>query len=107
MHHIALHSNFGSMTRLVEWTFGTVGTIRGRRVAMTGSRGTLGQALIEQLSLGHVKRTRPLRFGIEWSLGDYSKLESILVDTDILILAHGSKNDGDDLQPTVRLLVLL
>jgi hypothetical protein len=26
-HHIAPHSNFGSMTRLVDWTFGTVGAI--------------------------------------------------------------------------------
>jgi hypothetical protein len=65
---------------------------------MTGSQGILGQALIEQLSLGHAKCIRLLRFGIEWSLGDYSKLESVLVDTNILILAHGSKNDGDDMQ---------
>jgi hypothetical protein len=95
MHHVDPHSNFGSLIRLVDWLFGTVGTLRGRRVAMTGSRGALGQALVRELSLQSVKSIRPLRFGIEWSPGNYSRLETILMDTDILILAHGSKRDND------------
>jgi hypothetical protein len=94
VHHIDPHSNFGSLVRLVDWFFGTVGTLRGRRVAMTGSRGALGQALSRQLSIKLVKSIQPLRFQNEWSLGDYSRLEPFLIDTDILILAHGSKDDS-------------
>ena len=95
VHHIDPHSNFGSLVRLVDWFFGTVGTLRGRRVAMTGSRGALGQALKRQLSLKSVKSIQPLRFQNEWSHGDYSRLEPILNDTDILILAHGCKDDSN------------
>ncbi|KAH8622814.1 integral membrane protein [Alternaria alternata] len=94
VHHIDPHRNFGSLVRLVDWLFGTVGTLRGRRVAMTGSQGALGQALKEQLSVESVKSIRPLRFQDDWSLGDYSRLEPILIDIDILILAHGSKDDS-------------
>ncbi|KAJ5047782.1 sterol desaturase/short chain dehydrogenase [Bipolaris maydis] len=98
MHHIAPDSNFGSMIRLVDWIFGTVGTLRGRRVAMTGSRGALGQALTQQLSLAQVKRIKPLRFGIEWRLDEFSELDPVLAETDILILAHGTKENSYALQ---------
>jgi hypothetical protein len=94
MHYIYPHSNFGYLVQLVDWLFGTVGTLRGRRVAMTGSQGALGQALVRQLSLQSVKSIRPLRYDIEWSLGDYPRLKSILIDIDILILACGSKNNS-------------
>ncbi|KAH7120151.1 hypothetical protein B0J13DRAFT_403821, partial [Dactylonectria estremocensis] len=92
LHHIDPHNYFGSMVRLMDWVFGTAVTIRNRRVAMTGSRGALGQALTYQLEKEGAKCIEALRFGVDWNYGDYSALGPLLANTDILILAHGSKD---------------
>ncbi|KAM5357028.1 hypothetical protein ACJZ2D_016688 [Fusarium nematophilum] len=107
LHHIDPRNYFGSMTRFVDWVFGTAVTLRGRRVAMTGSRGALGQAFIDRLSLEHVKCIKPLRFGIDWTFDNYSGLESILANTDILILAHGSKDDSDAFQANCESVIAI
>jgi hypothetical protein len=88
MHYVYPHSNFGYLVQLVDWLFGTVGTLRGRRVAMTGSQGALGQALVRQLSLQSVKSIRPLRYDIEWSLG--------VSDEKMLKMSLGEVDDCDD-----------
>lgn len=95
LHHIDPHNYFGSMTRLVDWVLGTAVSLQGRRVAMTGSRGALGQAMLSELVQHRVKEVQSLRFGLEWTHGDYADLIPVLAKTDILILAHGTK-DGDD-----------
>ncbi|TQN66885.1 Monoglucosyldiacylglycerol epimerase [Colletotrichum shisoi] len=76
LHHIDPLNYFGSMTRLLDWWMGTAVSLRGRRVTMTGSSGALGQALAEQLRLEG----------------------STLRNTDVLILAHGSKNGEHDFE---------
>ncbi|UNI24152.1 hypothetical protein JDV02_009925 [Purpureocillium takamizusanense] len=95
MHHLDPQNYFGSTLRLVDWIIGSAVSLRGRRVAMTGSNGALGQALTHRLNLEHVKCIESLRFGIEWSYDTYAALAPILADTDILILAHGSKDCED------------
>jgi hypothetical protein len=42
-----------------------------------------------------------LRLDIEWNIGDYCKLESISIETDILVLAHGPKITTVLTSPTV------
>ena len=91
LHHIDPDAYFGSMIRLVDWVFGTATTLRGRRIAITGARGALGQALLEDLSQERGTCVQALQFGRDWNYEDYSGLESILRGADILVLAHGSK----------------
>lgn len=91
LHHIDPQNYFGSMVRIVDWALGTASTLRGRRVAMTGSNGALGKALCRQLRR-EVSCIKTLRYGADWSYDDYSGIESILAKTDILILTHGSKS---------------
>lgn len=91
LHHIDPQNYFGSMVRIVDWALGTASTLRGRRVAMTGSNGALGKALCRQLRR-EVSCIKTVRYGADWSYDDYSSIETILANTDILILAHGSKS---------------
>lgn len=102
LHHIEPQRYYGSMVRLVDWALGTASSLQGRSVAITGSRGSFGQAIITELTMERVKCIKPLRFGIEWSHGKYTELESILTETDILILAHGSKNAANDMQANCK-----
>ncbi|EXF78922.1 integral membrane protein [Colletotrichum fioriniae PJ7] len=95
LHHIEPLAYFGSMVRLLDWFLGTGVSLRGRRVTMTGSRGALGQALMKQLHLQGVRCIHTPKFGVDWTYDDYSYFESILADTDILVLAHGSKNNDN------------
>ncbi|KAB2570327.1 Monoglucosyldiacylglycerol epimerase [Lasiodiplodia theobromae] len=92
LHHVDPQNYFGSMVRVFDWVFGTAVTLRNRRVAMTGSGGALGQALTEQLALDRVKCIKPLQFGVDWTYDNYAALAPILADTDVLILAHGTKD---------------
>lgn len=93
LHHVDPQNYFGSMVRVFDWIFGTAVTLRNRRVAMTGSGGALGQALAEQLlAADRVKCIRPLQFGVDWTYDSYAALAPVLADTDVLILAHGTKD---------------
>jgi hypothetical protein len=102
LHHIDPHHYFGSMTRLFDWVAGTAVSLQGRRVALTGSRGSFGQALTKQLLQEKVKCIQPVRFGIDWSYESYSGLKDILANTDILILAHGSKEPKHAIQANCK-----
>ncbi|KAH7144221.1 hypothetical protein B0J13DRAFT_502158 [Dactylonectria estremocensis] len=95
LHHIDPQGYMGSMIRLVDWWFGTAVTLRGRRIAITGARGAFGQAL--QKELGQEKGTsiQTLQFGSDWTYDNYDRLEATLRNTDILVLAHGSKNPDE------------
>lgn len=107
LHHLDPHNYFGSMTRLVDWVSGTAFSMRGRRVAMTGYGGALGQAFAKQLSLEGVSRVKALRFGVDWSYDNYSKLMPTLAETDILILAHGSKSNQNALRANCESVVAI
>lgn len=106
-HHIEPQRYFGSIIRFVDWMLGTAISFKGRRIAITGSSGALGQALLDQLSLENLKNIRPLRFGTDWTFEDYSGLEPILANTDILILAHGSKDASDALQANCQSVIAI
>lgn len=94
LHHIDPEAYFGSMIRLVDWVFGTATTLRGRRITITGARGSLGKALVEELSKEKGTTVNTLRFGSDWNYDDLSRAETSLRNTDILILAHGSKHES-------------
>ncbi|KAM3554874.1 hypothetical protein MY1884_005887 [Beauveria asiatica] len=92
LHHIDPQNYFGSMVRVVDMIFGTTTTLKGRRVAMTGSSGALGRGLTKILQKEQVASITPLRHGVDWSRNDYSGLAPILAETDILVLCHGTKD---------------
>ncbi|ATY58318.1 integral membrane [Cordyceps militaris] len=92
LHHIDPQNYFGSMVRVVDMLFGTATTLKGRRVAMTGSGGALGSALASILRTEQVASVTALRHGVEWSAGDYARLAPILAETDVLVLCHGTKD---------------
>lgn len=90
---------------LVDKVLGTSLSLKDKVVAITGASGTLGQALIEELSLQGAKvvaltTTKDAEFkpGVEvlhWQLGAEADLISRLKDVDILIINHGMNVYGD------------
>ena len=91
LHHVDPAVSIGSFCRVFDWLFGTALSLRSRRVTMTGASGALGQALKKELLCQSVKCVNELKFGIDWTYEDYSRVIPVLEKTDILILAHGSK----------------
>lgn len=100
----------GTLT-IVDRIMGTALSLKGKKVAVTGANGTLGQELIKQLYLKGAKVTaltsqeKPLFITVKneeiaiktltWQIGEESKLNSILEKTDILIINHGINVYGD------------
>ncbi len=93
--------HFTSVDRLI----GTSLALKGKVVAVTGASGTLGQALIAELTSQSAKivaiTTNPTTIFnpevkvISWKLGAESELLVDLQDVDILIINHGVNVYGD------------
>ncbi|MFM2304653.1 MAG: hypothetical protein RLZZ135_2065 [Cyanobacteriota bacterium] len=89
----------------VDRVLGTSLSLKGKVVGITGASGTLGQALIEELSLQGAKiiafttnqaaMFQPEIKVLAWQLGTESELESHLKEIDILIINHGINVYGD------------
>jgi monoglucosyldiacylglycerol epimerase len=83
----------------VDRVLGTSLALKGKVVGITGASGTLGQALIEELSLQGAKVVafttnqaavfQPETKVLSWQLGSESELQSHLKEIDILIINHG------------------
>ena len=83
----------------VDRVLGTSLALKGKVVGITGASGTLGQALIEELSLQGAKVVafttnqsavfQPEIKVLSWQLGSESELQSHLKEIDILIINHG------------------
>jgi monoglucosyldiacylglycerol epimerase len=89
----------------VDRVLGTSLALKGKVVGITGASGTLGQALIEELSLQGAKVVafttnqaavfQPEIKVLSWQLGSESELQSHLKEIDILIINHGINVYGD------------
>jgi monoglucosyldiacylglycerol epimerase len=83
----------------VDRVLGTSLALKGKVVGITGASGTLGQALIEELSLQGAKVVafttnqsaifQPEIKVLLWQLGSESELQAHLKEIDILIINHG------------------
>lgn len=60
---------------------------------MTSVSGAFGQAITGKLLAEGVKSVQGLKFGGYWTYDDYHSTIPTLTNTDILIIAHGSKSD--------------
>ena len=96
---------FCSTITLVDKVMGTALSLKGKKVAVTGASGTLGRALLTQLSLAGAKVTAftsssqditldingevvPVKT-VTWSINQEEALATELEKIDILILNHG------------------
>lgn len=93
LHHVFPDRYFSSIVLVFDWLFGTGSQIAGRRFAMTGASGAFGAPLKQMLEAEGAARVTPLKFGVDWTYGDYSRIEAVLEDTDVLVLAHGHKRE--------------
>ena len=84
---------------VLDKVLGTSLSLKGKVVAITGASGTMGQALIEELSLQGAKVValttnidavfKPEIEVLQWQLGTETELISRLKGVDILIINHG------------------
>ncbi len=93
LHHKHPLSYYASMVRLFDYIAGTGCQLEGKRVLITGGSGSFGKPLQELLHKDKVASIRALKFGKDWDYGSYEIFDELLPETDILILAHGSKFD--------------
>lgn len=90
LHHKLPNKFYSSFIPLFDWVMGTSIHLRGKKILLTGASGALGAPLKLLLEKEGAMVT-PIKFGKDWNYKDYSKLESIFQNQDILILSHGSK----------------
>lgn len=91
LHHVDPAAYMGSTFYLFDWLFGTAYTLKSRRVTLTGASGAFGKALIRELQTESVACIQHLKFGVDWTYTNYDAAIPTLENTDVLILAHGSK----------------
>lgn len=94
MHHVDPAACISSSFRVFDWLLGTGYSLRSRRVTMTGASGAFGRAIKMELKVEPVKCIQELKFGVDWTYDDYSATIPILANTDVLILAHGTKGNN-------------
>lgn len=93
-HHIYPTAYLSSTFRLLDWLLGTGHSLESRRITLTGSSGAFGKAMRMELEKEGVKEIKSLKYEIDWTYDNYDAAIAILAETDILILAHGSKHDN-------------
>ncbi|KAL7917532.1 hypothetical protein ACQKWADRAFT_324562 [Trichoderma austrokoningii] len=91
LYHLNSAAYMSSTLYLFNWLFGTAYTLKSRRITLTGSSGAFGKALTRQLQNESVACIQELKYGVDWSYDDYNAAIPTLTNTDVLILAHGSK----------------
>jgi hypothetical protein len=94
LHHIYRDNYISSYTTLFDRIMGTCCQLSGRRVTMTGASGALGAPLKKLLEKEGVACIKTFAFGQDYDYDDYSGLDNVLRDTDILVLCHGSKKES-------------
>lgn len=107
----------GTLT-IVDRIMGTALSLKGKKIAVTGASGTLGQALLKELYLKGAKVTaltshdRELFINIKneqipvktvvWKIGEESNLSHILEKIDILIINHGINVHGEKTEEAIE-----
>ncbi len=91
LHHIYPLQYYSSVMNIFDLIFATNCQIKGRKFLITGANGAYGKAMAKKITAmgGSVKTAT---HGADYSIDDYSKLDKKLTQTDVLILAHGTKN---------------
>lgn len=93
LHHVYPDGYYSSYVTIFDRLMGTGCQIRGRRVAMTGASGAFGGPLKEMLERAGAAWVKAFKFGEDYTYDDYGRLDDVLREADILVLAHGSKKE--------------
>jgi hypothetical protein len=91
LHHVHPECYMGSAFRIFDWGMGLNSALPSKRVTITGATGAFGRAIKKELQREGVICIQELKFGQDWSYDNYDKAIPTLANTDVLILAHGSK----------------
>ncbi|MBX7116916.1 MAG: sterol desaturase family protein [Myxococcaceae bacterium] len=90
LHHIYPLHYYASFVTFFDKLLGTACPLEGKKVALTGASGALG-APLQKILEAEGARVTPLKFGVDYTYDDYSSLDPVLAEADIVVLAHGSK----------------
>lgn len=93
-HHVYPYSYFSSYIKILDWILGAAMELKGKHVVISGASGGLGSALVKQLYQEGVASIETLKYGMDYGPGDFSKIDAKLKSKDILILAHGAKQQA-------------
>lgn len=91
LHHLYPDRYMGSFIKIFDWIGGTSYSVRSKRFVITGGSGSFGRAIIKVLEREGVRCIRKLKFGTDWSHNSFENALPVLSDSDVLILAHGTK----------------
>ena len=92
LHHIYPDNFYSSYVNVFDMLFGTTCKIRKRRFLVTGASGAFGRALVSRLrDMGAIVDTA--KHGVDFAPADYERMRDKLARTDVLVLAHGSKEE--------------
>jgi hypothetical protein len=90
LHHAYPNNFYSGYIKLIDYVLGTGMQLKGKQIALTGASGALGSNM-KILLENEGARVIPLKFNVDYTYQDYSKLKPVLEKTDILFLCHGSK----------------
>ena len=93
LHHAYPDAHYSSWIKLFDHVVGAGMSLTGKRVLITGATGAFGSALRSSLQKSKVKEIKSFEYGTDFDSEDLSTLESVLSETDILVLCHGSTGD--------------
>lgn len=93
LHHIYPNNFYSGYVKVLDYLLGTAMQIRGKHIMLTGASGALGSNMKILLEKEGAIVT-PVKFGVDYHYDNYDKLKSILAETDILFLCHGSKYEN-------------
>lgn len=92
-HHIFPEDFFSSFIGITDIVMGKLCPIKKRRFLITGASGAFGAAMKKQIERkGGIVTT--VKYGTDYTYDDYSVFDRLLPETDILVLAHGSKYEN-------------
>lgn len=90
LHHLYPYQYYSSCLTWFDRLLGTGCQIAGKTIALTGASGSLG-APLKTLLEKEGATVIPLKFGQDYTYDDYSQVDHVLQQADILILSHGAK----------------
>ncbi len=93
LHHIHPDRYFSSYVTVFDRLIGTACQIDRRKVALTGASGAFGSAMARLLEREGATVTT-LKHGVDFTSDDASLADETLLESDILVLAHGAKGDA-------------
>lgn len=92
LHHIYPNKFFSSCIKILDMILGTSIQLSGKKIALTGASGALGQQMKKILEKEGATVVC-FKYGVDYTYDNYDQLKQALSESDILVLCHGSKFD--------------